>query len=86
MEGTLVENRGRDIGPLMTAFEELWTDYDIVAHLHSKKSPHIESAAPGSNTCSDQTFGSPDLVDNILTFLAENPNVGILFIRKTTAG
>jgi O-antigen biosynthesis protein len=30
----LVENRGRDVGPLLIAFPQIWKDYDIVAHLH----------------------------------------------------
>ena len=34
-------NRGRDIGPFLTGFgPRLFSDYEIVGHLHSKKSPH----------------------------------------------
>jgi hypothetical protein len=34
-------NRGRDIGPFLTGFgPKLFCDYEIVGHLHSKKSPH----------------------------------------------
>lgn len=39
----IVPNRGRDIAPLLTAFgEALMRDYDIVGHLHSKRSSGID--------------------------------------------
>ncbi|WP_197026492.1 rhamnan synthesis F family protein [Hylemonella gracilis] len=42
MEVQVVPNRGRDIGPLLTAFgSRLAHDYEIIGHLHTKKSPHI---------------------------------------------
>jgi glycosyltransferase involved in cell wall biosynthesis/GT2 family glycosyltransferase len=75
----LVENRGRDIGPMMTAFEDLWTEYDIIAHLHSKKSPHLEFGASWFEYALDQTFGSSELVDSVLKFLVENPDVGLFY-------
>lgn len=40
----VVPNRGRDIGPLLTEFgAELVQNYDIIGHLHTKKSLHIKS-------------------------------------------
>ena len=47
----LVEKIGRDIGPMLTAFPQMWSDYDIVAHLHSKKACTRILAAIGGNTC-----------------------------------
>jgi hypothetical protein len=40
-EIAVFSNRGRDIGPFLTGFgARLFTDYEVVGHLHSKKSPH----------------------------------------------
>jgi glycosyltransferase involved in cell wall biosynthesis len=39
VEIRVVPNRGRDLGPLLTAYgEEILRDYDIIGHLHAKRS------------------------------------------------
>lgn len=40
-----VPNRGRDIAPLIIQFGERLSNYDVVAHFHSKKSPHCKDLA-----------------------------------------
>ncbi|MDQ6703198.1 MAG: glycosyltransferase [Pseudomonadota bacterium] len=75
----LVENRGRDIGPMLTAFPQMWKDYDIVAHLHSKKSPHTGFGDNWRKYALEQMFGSPELVDSVMSFLEENEDVGFFF-------
>ena len=38
----ITPNLGRDLGPLLTQFgRALCTSYDVVGHLHTKKSPHV---------------------------------------------
>jgi glycosyltransferase involved in cell wall biosynthesis len=34
-------NRGRDIGPFLTEFGQALCSYDIIGHLHTKKSTHV---------------------------------------------
>jgi O-antigen biosynthesis protein len=75
----LVENRGRDIGPMLTAFPEMWKHYDIVAHLHAKKSPHTGFGEKWRRYTVEQMFGSSSLVENIMDFLQRNEDVGFLF-------
>jgi len=41
---SVVPNRGRDIGPFLTAFQWLKTKYDLVGHLHCKKTPNLDPA------------------------------------------
>ena len=41
MEIRVVPNRGRDIGPLLTEFAEELNSYDVVGHLHGKRSPYV---------------------------------------------
>ncbi len=75
----LVENRGRDVGPMLTAFPQMWSDYDIVAHLHSKKSPHTDFGGNWRKYALEQMLGGPELVDCIMNYLAENEDVGFFF-------
>ena len=44
----VVPNRGRDIGPLLTAFgPKLVTEYDLVGHIHTKMSADVKDAEMG---------------------------------------
>jgi len=76
-------NRGRDIGPFLTGYgARLFKDYDIVGHLHSKKSPHahddylqnwvefLEKGLIGK---------SGGMMDAILDKMASDPSIGIVY-------
>ena len=76
-------NRGRDIGPFLTGFGlRLFSDYEIVGHLHSKKSPHahddylenwvefLEKGLVGN---------SGGMMDAILAKMASDPSIGIVY-------
>jgi glycosyltransferase involved in cell wall biosynthesis len=78
-EVRLVENRGRDLGPMLVGVPEIWRNYDVVAHIHSKKSPHTNFGDKWRNYLLSQMFGSSALVDEIMAYLTENRDVGFLF-------
>ncbi|WP_250507451.1 rhamnan synthesis F family protein [Caballeronia sp. GAFFF3] len=40
-----VPNRGRDIGPMLTEFASELQSYDLMGHLHTKKSVHVTNPA-----------------------------------------
>jgi len=76
-------NRGRDIGPFLTGFGlKLFRDYEIVGHLHSKKSPHahddylknwvefLEKGLVGNNG---------EMMDAILAKINSDPSIGIIY-------
>jgi len=45
----IVPNRGRDISPFLSEFgQELIKQYDIIGHIHTKKSKHLRDRAPFS--------------------------------------
>jgi len=45
VEVRIVPNRGRDIAPLLTAYaSEIAENYDVVGHLHAKRSVDVDSA------------------------------------------
>ncbi len=75
----IFENRGRDIAASFVGFKEIYKNYDVCVHLHSKKSPHAERRLAGWR---DQLYknllGSPEIVSGILNILA-NKKIGAVF-------
>ena len=82
-EITVFPNRGRDIGPFLTGFgPRLFSDYEVVGHLHSKKSPHahddylenwvefLENGLVGEKG---------GMMDAILGRMATDPTIGIVY-------
>lgn len=46
VEIQVVGNRGRDIGPFLTGLKhEVFSGYDVVGHVHGKRSPHVEAVS-----------------------------------------
>lgn len=85
MRGTVmvVPNKGRDIGPLLNAFsrEQLFA-YDIIGHVHGKRSPH----ADGSLGDVWRTFlwehligGDFAMLDEIAAAFEADPRLGLVF-------
>ena len=79
-------NLGRDIGPLLTQFgPTLIASYDVIGHLHTKRSPHISSRSLTEawvtflleNMVGGKRGGA--MVDSILSSMASDPTIGIVF-------
>jgi hypothetical protein len=79
-------NLGRDIGPLLTQFgPALIASYDIIGHLHTKRSSHLASAPLTEawvtflfeNMIGGKRGGT--MVDSILSSMASDPTIGIVF-------
>jgi len=78
-----VPNRGRDIGPFLTAFADtVFKNYDIVGHLHAKRSLLAEAGLGESwreflwqNLLGDLT----PMMDIILDRFAHDENLGLIF-------
>ena len=72
-------NRGRDVAPAFVGFKDIYKNYDVCVHIHSKKSPHAESRLAGWREHLYQNLlGSPEIVSGILQILA-NEKVGAVF-------
>ncbi|WP_170301005.1 glycoside hydrolase family 99-like domain-containing protein [Rhodoplanes serenus] len=70
-----VPNRGRDIGPLVVQFGARLLRYDVVAHFHTKRSPHKGSLAPWFDAIMTSLCGSRSEVMQILDLLARDAKV-----------
>ncbi|QCQ21349.1 glycoside hydrolase family 99-like domain-containing protein [Desulfoglaeba alkanexedens] len=54
-----VPNKGRDLGPLIVQFGRRLAEYEIIAHFHSKKSPHCSQLSGWCRHILDLLLGPP---------------------------
>jgi hypothetical protein len=78
-----VPNRGRDIGPLLTAFAARLGEFDIVGHLHTKKTADLADAAVGDQwrrfLLDNLLAGTPGMMDVILGRMGQDESIGLVF-------
>lgn len=79
-----VPNRGRDIGPLLTEFSEtILKNYDVIGHVHTKKSGDVKDAAMGQiwlNFLLENLIGKRyPMASTILERMACNEKIGLVF-------
>lgn len=67
-----VPNRGRDVAPMLLTFGERLRAYDVVAHFHTKKSPHSSSLAGWYDELMEALCGSRLCVAQILALFASD--------------
>jgi len=74
----IVPNRGRDLAPWLVAFREEQDNYDLVCHIHSKKSQHFTFGKNWNdylyeNLISERSFGE------IVKYFNNDPQLGVIF-------
>ncbi|MGY6635321.1 MAG: rhamnan synthesis F family protein [Alkalilacustris sp.] len=81
-----VPNCGRDIGPFLTAFgAEMVADHDVVGHVHTKHSRHVEDAeviADWVELAMSGVLGGPragPMLDRILERLSRDADLGLVY-------
>lgn len=86
VEARVVINRGRDIGPLLTEFGgKLVRDYDLIGHVHTKKSVLLsdrEAADQWASFLYENMIGGGHggaMIDRILAAFTLNEGLGIAF-------
>ena len=81
----IVANRGRDIGPKLTEFGDVYDRHDLVLHLHSKRS--ITRRPDGSVRIDGSKWrryllhtlaGSPAIIGSVLEAFRRDPRLGIV--------
>lgn len=76
-----IENRGRDVSALLVGCAPYIKDYDYVCFVHDKKTTQIKPYCNGesfSYKCFENTLGSMEFVENIITTFENNPRLGLL--------
>ena len=71
-------NRGRDIAPKLVEFADVYDQYDLVLHLHSKVSDHAAFLTPWRSYLFETLLGSPEVVRSILDAFVQLPYLGML--------
>lgn len=82
---SVVPNAGRDLGPFLTGFgPDLVRDYDVIGHVHTKRSSHTDPAVIArwvelllSGTLGGNRAGAT--MDRILATMAAEPHIGLVF-------
>lgn len=81
----VVPNKGRDIGPMLCAFgRELVDGYDLVGHIHTKKTVDVADTMMGQNWfrfLMDNLLGTRQhrMADIILSRMNQDPSLGLIF-------
>ena len=72
-------NRGRDIASTFVGFREIYDNYEMCVHIHSKKSPHAGKRLAGwRDYLYKNLLGSPEIISGILKILSDE-RVGLVF-------
>jgi hypothetical protein len=85
VEIEIVPNRGRDIGPFLHVYRKIHADYEVIGHLHGKRSLHTldQDAQLGDrwrNFLFQHLLGAEAAaMDVILAAFAADPELGIVF-------
>jgi len=77
----IVKNHGRDVYPWLTAFRDIYDQYDLCLKIHAKKSSY-QAEAFGfmwHHFLMESLLGSPDYVEQILNAFAEDEKLGMMF-------
>jgi glycosyltransferase involved in cell wall biosynthesis len=79
----VVPNRGRDIGPLLTVLRDTARDYEIIGHLHGKRSVGVGDGSLGERwrefLWQHLIGGAHVMMDRILERFARDQTLGLVF-------
>jgi hypothetical protein len=77
----VVPNRGRDIGPFLSELGDELKDYDVIGHMHGKRSRHMTQGGDRWRSFLwDHLLGSSfPMVDIILKGFVTDPALGLVF-------
>lgn len=76
----VVENRGRDIAPLLVAFRDEILSLDVIGHIHTKKSLYTGSEqGPWRRYLLDSLYGSSQRLAWILGMFQSMPRLGLVY-------
>ena len=75
----IMNNKGRDVLPLLIQLKRKIKNYKYFCHLHTKKSKHINFGDEWRNYLYNNLLGSKEIISEILTEFEDKMNLGIIF-------
>ncbi len=86
----VVDNRGRDVGPFYVGLKSIYKNYDILLHMHTKKSPKNNAQIRWFEDILDKLAYNESYILNILELFKNYNNLGVVIpsilekLRKDT--
>ncbi|MCQ2974933.1 MAG: rhamnan synthesis F family protein [Bacteroidales bacterium] len=75
----VVENRGRDVWPFLKIMYPIYSKYDYIVHIHTKKSvTQGERGNSWRKYLFQNILGEKHYFDNVIKFLYDNPLIGFV--------
>jgi glycosyltransferase involved in cell wall biosynthesis len=79
-------NKGRDVYPFLALFESLKDHYEIVGHVHTKKSPHVQEGSDLVSRWREMLLGNllgsercENMADRIISHLRQYRDTQVIF-------
>lgn len=79
LEIEAVGNHGRDVMPFLAQMRRVIDDYDLVCHIHTKKSLYDEYGKDWRSYLLQNVMGSKDAITDILNLFASDEKLGVVF-------
>lgn len=80
----VLPNRGSDVGPFLEILREIRHRYDLLLHLHGKKSLHWDRGHGWRQHLYDTLCGSAAIVSSVLQAFESSPLLGMVFPQHWT--
>jgi hypothetical protein len=78
VEIRITPNRGRDIAPKLVGFRDVYDRYEIVIHLHSKRSSHTDGFAFWRRHLLETLVGDSLTISSVIDAFQRNPKLGMV--------
>lgn len=74
----ITPNVGRDVAPFLIAFKDELQNYDLICHIHSKKTPHDETLSGWADYLLRNLI-SFEAMQNIIANFMQDEKIGLVF-------
>lgn len=74
----ITDNRGRDVYPFITQLKPIYTEYNFICHIHTKKSLQNQYGSTWRNYLYENLLGNEDIIADILDIFLNETDVGFI--------
>lgn len=74
----VMDNRGRDVGPFLQQMEPVIHNYKYIAHLHTKKSKHVDFGDDWRHFLFRNLFGGKEIISALLEKFEQDDKLGMI--------
>jgi len=71
-------NKGRDMGPFVVGYKDIFAKYDLACFVHSKKSTYGKGLEQWRTYLLDNLLGSSNAIQQIVDYFQKNEHLGIV--------